>query len=283
MSDNPFGLENERAVGDFGLSMATDLAIAGSVGRHPDNPLNKQPILEYGALWVNVGTLVRNALNAYPTERQKELVPEDLLAASLEDMQALTSFYDQVLPPEYTLEIVFYHNDYSLLERKMTKALPRPIRTKLQTFFHGIQEKAIESLLQEAPYDVRKFRFDIRGEQKHVAILTHQPIDLLNHRSFYSLGLLESHTGVIKGRELWYTKFGRGDDLKPIPFDRAMVQIFGDGNNLLKMYPQKIRRKVLEIAVKRRWSYLTSKEKVIADLKTTKEIELVMLVNDLYR
>lgn len=280
---NPYPITQDREVGEFGLSIATDLAIAGSLGRHPDNPLTTRPVDNYQEVWCNISTLVRNAFGSYASSDQKRLDSQHLIEDVEQDISSIMPLYQQLLPESKQITIKLYHNDYRRVGHELVRARPRTMKTALQKQTFEIQEHATQALLKAYPEDVADFSFYLKGNHGKTLLLTHQPIDLLSRKYFQELALLESHTGKVKTRESWYTKYGKDDALKRIPFDKAMIQIFGDGNNLLSMYPPKIRRKLLDIAQSKRWTHMTTKEKVMANVKASNEIELAMLLSEAYR
>ena len=280
---NPFPTTKEREVGEFGLSIATDLAIAGSLGRHPDNPLTRRPVDDYRGVWCNLATLVRNAYGSYATEDQRRLDSQHLIDDVEQDIQAMMPLYQQILPEDRQVVIRLYYNDYSKVSEVLSRARPRTMKTDLQKQTFELQSDAIRALIEGYPEDVAQFQFHLKGNHGKVLLMTHHPVDLLSRKHFQDVALLESHTGKVKTRDKWYTKYGKDDALKRIPFDQAMIQIFGDGNNLLAMAPPKIRRKLLDIAQKKRWTYMTTKEKVLSNVKSSNEIELAMLLTDAYR
>jgi hypothetical protein len=98
--------------------------------------------------------------------------------------------------------------------------------------------------------------------------LTHVPYDLTNYSNFEKLDLIESHTGVLKSRYEWYTKFYKlGDaDLRIIPFYKKMLLVFGD-RVVIQPSDIKLRRLILEVAQNRRWTQLTTVDKVMHDLE----------------
>lgn len=278
---NLYPTSKEREVGEFGLSISTDLAVAGSIGRHPDNPLTHRPVDDYQEVWFNLSTLVRNAFSSYSSSDQKRLDSQHLIDDTEQDIRAIPSLYEQALPKP--IRVRFYHNDYSKVGSELPRALPRTMKTALQKQTFAIQQDAIKALLEGFGEEIESYRFHLKGSHGKVLVLTHQPVDLLSRRHFQEMGLLESHTGKVKLKDQWYTKYGREPELKRIPFDKAMLQIFGDGNNLLAMYPIKIRRRVLEIATAKRWTHMTTKDKVMANIKAAGEIELLMLLSEAYR
>lgn len=280
---NPYPTHNDREVGEFGLSIATDLAVAGSLGRHPDNPLKTRPVDDYDEVWFNLATLVRNAFGAHTTDDQRRLDSQHLIDAVDQDILILRELYPQVLPDSKQVQVRLYHNDYSTIGKELIRARPRTLKTTLQQQTYALQSDAVKTLAEQYSEEILSFRFTLKGSHGKVLLATHYPTDLLSRKYFMELGLLESHTGAVKSKETWYTKFGKDPGLRRIPFDRAMIQIFGDGNTLLAMYPPKIRRKVLEIATLKRWTYMTTREKVVANIRASKEIELLMMINEAYR
>lgn len=280
---NLFPTNNDRELGEFGLSIATDLAVAGSMGMHPDNPLPKRPVDDYEEVWFNLATLVRNAFEAYSTEDKRRLDSQHVIDDVSEEIRAIPSIYRQVLPDDKQVVVRVYYNNYEKVGRELTRAFARTMKTELQKITFAIMQDAIKGVIENFPEEIDQYAFTLKGNHGKVLLSTHQPVDLLSKKHFRTLGLLESHTGKVKDSSLWYTKFGKDPDLKRIPFDKAMIQIFGDGNNLLSMYPVKVRRKIIEISKDKRWTHMTTREKVVSNIRSAKETELMLLINDAYR
>jgi hypothetical protein len=75
------------------------------------------------------------------------------------------------------------------------------------------------------------------------------------------LVLLESHTGKIKPRGQWYTKYLNGKDLVQIPFNEGFLQVFGDSETFRPM-DIRFRRAILEIAERYKWTAVSTLEKL---------------------
>ena len=121
--------------------------------------------------------------------------------------------------------------------------------------------QTLSAYISSHPNTVKRYTLKILDvEARKALILTHFAYDLLA-KGFSSLHLLESHTGTIKNKFMWYTKYLNGKELSSIPFREDMLQIFGD-NEHFRPWPIKARRQVLELAAKYNWSQVTQNDKV---------------------
>ena len=82
--------------------------------------------------------------------------------------------------------------------------------------------------------------------------------------------MLESYTGQIKERSKWYTKYYQGKDLFRIPFREDLLQVFGDAE-LFKPFPKANRDELVEIAEKRSWTSVTTRDKIKNDIDLIKD------------
>jgi hypothetical protein len=90
-----------------------------------------------------------------------------------------------------------------------------------------------------------------------VLLLTHYPYDLFSSRRFMSMTLLESHTGRLKEKALWHTKYHEGRSLAMIPFREDLIQVFGDAELFAPMRID-LRRELIEVAQKMQWNPTTT-------------------------
>jgi hypothetical protein len=105
--------------------------------------------------------------------------------------------------------------------------------------------------------------------ESRTLMLTHYAIDLLAP-NFKSFDLLESHTGAIKSKHLWYTKYYNGKDYPQLPFREDLLQVFGDNETFRPMAPS-IRKQIIEIAKQYNWSPVSTSEKVEYGLNQIKD------------
>jgi hypothetical protein len=148
-------------------------------------------------------------------------------------------------------------------------------RYKRQTVFRSDttlnqkdERKRMEKSIQQFLDDVGEgylldFDTDLKPEDKaaKVIIQTHIAVDLISWKNFEELDLLESHTGAIKNRSLWYTKYNNGKELSMIPFTQYFLRIFGD-KEFFSPKDSALRKAILEIAVKYNWSPLTTDSRI---------------------
>ena len=274
---NLFDTDN-RVVGDLGLSIATDLAIAGGFGEHPDRPnFDERPLTEYVNLWINVSTLARNVYNSIPSDDRLTTTSHDVTNHVLSDMEIIKTILEQkseVIPK-------FYLCHYKDITKRWDKTLFREVKTQNQINLFKLMEETNKELSKEKT--IEQFDLKLKGTIHKEAILTHMPIDLLWYRDFTELALLESHTGILKKRDLWYTKFTDKGSSSNIPFNPATLKIFGDGNNYIQQMPKKLRQTIVDIGVKRKWTWMTTEDRFKENIKLERDPVLYDLIKNLLK
>lgn len=266
---NPYseGIATRATSTVFPLSVATGLAIESACGVHPDIQVNSAPILKVDQLWVNCRTLFRNFMGALHPDVAKAIVPVFIAQTLIEEMG-----YIESIIREYSkgrTKVVFYLSNYKDIERKYPNARVRGDTTDKQKVYRATLNDTLGNLLEMVPERIRGYDLKIGGNDTHTAhamILTHHAFDLLSHREFKSLVLLESHTGKIKERAQWYTKYQNGKDLARMPFREDLIQVFGDSETFAPM-DIKLRKELIDLAEKHRWNATTTTDKIRANLK----------------
>lgn len=260
--------------GDDGLSIGTSLAIDGLLGRHPDLKVSGVPLEKYKALWVNVSTLTRNIYNALDKEEKKRVVAADLADTLLAEMSIIDGLIKDKSQGRVT--IVFYRNNLDNVKKYLPNAnitVPNENKLITQTIMNNAMDET-EELIDGLIY--KTFDFTIKGFSNSV-ILTHNPIDLLSYYNFNGLTLLESHTGKLKPKSQWGTKLGpmAGENM---PLNGFTIQVFGDGNEKIKMAGLKTRRAVVDIAKDSKWTSVTTLSRIrqtirkVTDSKISEEL-----------
>lgn len=252
---------SDRALGQYPLSIATSLAIESACGIHPEIQVKSPPVLEYDQIWINIKTLYRNFMGALDSYDAGTISPEAVGATLLQEMDQIESIIKGV---SSRTSVVFYVCNYDDLELKYRYATVRKDTSEKQKVFTRIYDSAIKSLTGP---DADKDRFKIfprklkpEGVVK-VMLISHIAYDLLSASAFSEMVLLESHTGKIKERGQWYTKFYNGKDLPMIPFNEGFLQVFGD-TETFRPQDSRFRKAIIEIAEKYKWSQLTTKAKL---------------------
>lgn len=269
-----------REKGQFPVSIGTSLALEGAAGVLEDKEVSPAPLLRAQELWVNMRTLFRNLYGALDSELRLTVGPQHLVPAMLEELDHIREAVNTITG--HRCKTTYYACSYASLPRKFPKALLRVPRTALQKTYHAIESETITQAIRLADEDIRQYDVDIGGSNARVFMLTHCPVDLLSARSFNELFLLESHTGAIKDRRQWHTKLTGGKDLVRIPFDRMTLQMFGDGGQHFMAMPIKIRKVILELAERYKWTQVTTKSKIIYSVRQCRDPALEALVLGLY-
>lgn len=257
---------SERTIGQLPLSVATSLAIESALGIHPEIQVTEAPIKHYTEFWVNLKTLYRNMVGSL----QPDALNMVLGVPMGEEIRSEMDRIDSVIGDEYGVKVVYYACNYNHLQTSHPNARLRMDTTAKQKLFTKTMIDALQHVItaEQPPAHlkiesrVRVFDREIKPKTSvKTLILTHVPLDLCSAKHFGELTLLESHTGAIKEKAQWYTKYLNGKDLARIPFREDLLQIFGD-NETFHPYPIEQRRELLEVAENYKWTSLTTLDKI---------------------
>jgi len=265
----------DRALGTLGISYATSLAIEGasSTGEYLDR--DKPPMVStFEDFWINLRTLIRNAINAFPTIDQISLSSETVIDAVKHDWDTVHELMPMYNPHVKT---VLYLCTYEDLDTKFPLANFKNSNTTKQLHNESLERDTIAYFIENHKTELKLLNSSLAGDKRCV-LLTHLPLDLLSASNFPKLSLLESHTGALKERRDWHTKLSIKKDGPVIPFNKTMLQIFGDGVTLAAQ-PIKIRKLLLAISEKRLWHPLTTQSKIMQDIKLSNDRNLLEFVN----
>lgn len=241
-----------RPVSGFPVSIGTGLALEtifdpiqevyDQARQVPDKP----PPQTYTDYLVNLSTVARNLINAVPTKDLDFIKVSDFLDVFLEEVGYLTTLFQM-----HGLPVQFYVHSYAY-PRHTYKDKLRVAATALQQKQFSISEKCLKSV--KDTNDVLYFDKSVKTyKDSSTLILTHVPWDLLSFSNFKRLDLLESHTGVIKTRSQFNTKYFKfGDkDMSFLPFMEYLLTTFGD-HVMFKPSSLKDREKLYDAMVKKR-------------------------------
>lgn len=257
-----------RAVGKYPISVATSLALESALNEHPELKHKDVPLRKYKQVWVNLRTLFRNLHGSMEPAVANWLDWRGYVIGLYEDMSGISQ-----LLSDHGVEAVFYYSNYKDIQLKYRHALVRADSTDKQKEYTAVLNKAIEEILKNEGPNGRVRLFDLklkhptREQYPESMIVTHYAYDLLSASEFKDLVLLESHTGAIKPKAQWHTKFLNGKDLAQIPFNEAFLQVFGDSQTF-RPIDIKVRRDILAVAEKYKWSSVTTRDKVMYGIST---------------
>lgn len=278
-----------RTVSAFPISVGTSLALesifeASGPSIDPERIIpQKVNITDYAEFWLNISTLYRNILGSLTREDSLRVSPGELaevLDAEIEIIQFLTSQQSS----NFTKPI-FYVSNYQGLKETYPHAIIRTDNTENQKRYRSIHNEAIQKFLKknDGSEHIRVFKRDVVADNRPVALMmTHMAYDLLGSKTFSKLDLIESHTGVLKSKALWYTKYLDGKNLPPLPFSVGLLQILGD-KETFGIRDIKLKKAIIELAKEEKWTPITSRDKIIFDLDKLKNPYFTTIAKELMR
>ena len=264
-----------RTIGAYPLSIGTSLAFESiSVGPlpayDPERAIpDKVNIEKYQCFYVNLATIYRNiigaldkgdALLAHPQELYEVMEHEIAIIAEIVREVSFgkcwTQFYSCTYASQYKNQ---NHNAIQLRQDKtdLQKIATAKFLQTMSLFYKQNDKKVFHQ------YDDT---LQIKNNSTCL-LLTHFPYDLLSYKYSRRMDLLETHTGKLKPRQLWYTKYHKvpGHDLATLPFTEKLLKIFGDGPMFVPL-DIRFRKMILDISIQCRWTPLTTETKIRADL-----------------
>lgn len=277
-----------RDMGTIPLSIGTSLSFQGLYNTHPDlKPSKVLPATMAETLYINVRTLLRNIFSATESDKVTRVKVRDYVQALKDEITDINYF---IQAQEYKLKLFFYLPTYKSLAKHFgNTAELRELKTDLQKeklelekLIFGEIEKEINSLEPERRY-INIIDMEIETKERVSGfILTHLPVDLLFTKGFSKVLLLESHTGKVKGEKDWYTKFS-AEATERIPFNKGTLIFFGDSGGMFKPQHHKARKAMEIIADKYKWTYQTTKDKMLFNLKLGGQGHIEQVLKAMFR
>ena len=215
-------------------------------------------------LWINVRTIVRNLMGAFPGD----LPPYNDLVNSL--MAEMITIREVVEALDNKCNIVWYFTSHKSIEIVFPRANIRYANTEKQREYNRTESK-LTHLLANNTKEIRQFDVKLSGRGADAYILTHHSVDLLSRGTFGKLKLLESHTGALKPQSEWYTKLLNGYNLVGIPFNALTLQVYGDKARF-RPQTRAVKKILTETAIKCDWTSVSTTEKVMYGLDRVNDI-----------
>lgn len=269
---------SNRAVGVYPLSIPTSLAIEGILGVHPDRPTGKNLLPKYEVAWVNVRTLYRNLHNSIAKDQLAGISPDEMYETLTHEIDQ----FERILQAESKgrLAVVFYYCEYANMHKHYPLAFLRTESTPNKIAYSVQEDICMRALLESMGEKIQRYPLKIKTvDNRKALMLTHYPVDLFTDR-IPNKALWESHTGAVKDKFKWYTKYYNGKDLMMIPFREDLIQVFGDNEHFRPM-ASSIRKEIIELAVQSHWSQVTTREKIVYSFEKLKNPETKALMHDL--
>ena len=270
----------DRTTTSFGISIGTGLMLE-SVFDPTKERYDKDRVIptrvdlkKYNGWIINIHTLLRNLIGSFTTKVLlddissqdldkivKEIVNEIYIIKSLCLSSNLKDNYISILIPNYTKLLTKLNKDKDVSKIKYIQNNIKAINL----FSNRLD--SISKIVNTINNDIDKSLIN------NVLITSHYCIDLLMNNS---MSLLESHTGVLKNNHEMYTKYSKSSNLdySRLPMMDIILYIVGD-NTLVNGLKPSIKRKLVELSVSCKWTYRTTREKVLYDLDKDSELKTI--------
>ncbi len=177
----------------------------------------------YNLYAFNIATLLRNIITSVSFKDLVGVSKKQILETLLDEIDFITNFFQS-----NDLHVKFYINSYSYAKNAYKDKIRIPT-TDHQFFIEDINKYCLNSFKKED--DVTHFSKNIHfNRDDSVLVMTHVAFDLLSYSNFHKLDLLESHTGLIKSRKEFNSKYYPlpNRDMSFLPFMEYLLTIFGD-------------------------------------------------------
>lgn len=275
---------SERVMGNNYISIATNMAIDGLYDRLPDKPKERIiPATLGDAVYFNVRTLFRNIWGSMISEYAANVSLYDYVDIIEQEMGNILNTLSEEKHP---LVAIFYAPSYQNLSKEYSNADLKNVKTDKMSHKVLMENRVLAKLKQSDSLQIPIIFNDLdikTGVPYKAFFVTHYPVDLLHTVGFNKTYLLESHTGIVKGPDKWYTKIGTKnlEGGERIPFNRATLQFFGD-SSMFKSQPMSAKKRVAEVAQKYKWNQQTTKARMLDTLRLAGEGQLEMTLRKLW-
>lgn len=254
-------------IGSTGTSVGTHLALESIFFKNidnkfdPDREIPNYNIDNYKTHVWNIYTIVRNVLGAIPHKEKIDILRDPffpkLLASEVNNIATMYMFDTDCRP-------VLFFPDYSRIYRGMNMNKKDGYTKVFEE--HMLVKEALTALKNSGKLkSINNGKgFKLPVFEGRTLITTNLSVDLLNKGN---IDLLESHTGVLKKKYEFNTKYHTiGENkLENIPFMETLLYILGD-KTIIKPMNIIIRRELVKVASEGQWTNRTSREKVFADI-----------------
>lgn len=260
----------ERTISGFPLSIGTSLAFESvfmpTLAPYDPNRVipSRVKILDYQTLWINITTLFRNIVGAVDKQAFLNATIEELASTIEDELNVLNNLLS--VEGKGLCRPSYYWSTYEEVERISVKGFMMRHPTTDGQRYYDSKLKAVLKLLDKRSEEYIAFKGGVVPKTRDRSLIfTHQPYDLVKFSQFDKLDLIESHTGVLKSRSAWNTKYApmAGQSFSNLPFHRKLLLVMGD-KNLIKPFGE-LRKEVLVTAERGMWTPATTEDKVVFD------------------
>lgn len=280
---------SDRTTSAFLLSIGTSLSFESvfkgtNAPYDPDRPIpNKIDINNYDEIWINLFTLFRNIVSSVPSSSVSKLMPDDIAYVLAEEVELIQDVVK--MQTSDSVRVVFYTSSYQNLKSNFKHAKLRDDNTEKQKQMTDLLKESIGIFykMHALSKTFRHYKLYIKDNDtsnKKILLLSNYAFDLLSHKNFSKMDLLESHTGVLKERSKWHTKYLDGKNMPRLPFNECFLQVFGDSQTFHPM-DKVLRKDILDLAEKSNWNPLTTNERIRFTIGNLKNPYFVSILREM--
>lgn len=267
-----------RVTNAANISVGTSLALETIVPHWPVfDPARAAPpkvsLHAYTRVYFNMLTLLRNIHNAIPREVRDSVNSQSLGETLAEEAWEVVSAVQN--SSAGACKGFIYYPSYFGISLKYPMGKLRVPTTPKQKAIHALFDDAasVAAKILETNHKehFKRFKVDLEpGSFGSTLLMTHYSIDLLSEHRFGKCELLESHTGVVKKKNMWYTKLFGGKNYPNMPFNSLTLQVLGDDHQF-HPWESKVKNALVEMSKQHRWSWATTKSKMALDIRGHKD------------
>lgn len=235
-----------RELGTLPLSVGTSMAIEA---------LKVGPSKHYRGLYINLHTLFRNLHGSLPANSSDAIDKNVWIRTIIEEIFMISKIVKEEVSPD--LKVVFYCPTYASIRSVFKKALLRELKTDNQRIYAQVQSEVLLGIKQyiaqiaSQGIDLRFVENSPPRVENGSIIMTHHVVDLVDVP--WDARLLESHTGRLKDRSMWHTKFAGKTDSSMIPFNKLTLSVLGDSTTIAPQ-PLGVRKALYALAMEKKWT-----------------------------
>lgn len=264
---NPF---EDRTI-SFGVSIGTGLSLE-TVFDPPDDvrydkdreiPMVIKPD-DYKYHIYNIYTIARNILSACVIKDKFQLINNKFfLPTVLEEIENINMLYE-----DFKAKPILFMPDYTSLFKKFNK--DKENATTNAVIDYDTMRKIFKNIKPSMDFITTT---SLVATNEKVLLLSNYTIDLLNYKRVPKLDLLESHTGKIKTKAYFNSKYhpiGKRD-MSIIPFTEKLLYLLGD-KTIVKPGKLKLRIDLYKIAEEKNWNNKTTLDKIMYGIKDNPDL-----------
>jgi len=271
----------DRATSGFELSIGTSLAIESifNLRKDPYDKDRKIPnrikLSDYDVHYYNIQTLIRNIISSVIDKKVLlSNIPETISVLTdtvLEEITYLADLYEDPEASKTEFKVYMLNYDKIVTNTKLINYVRVPntdLQILMSTLINGVISKIVGIKGSGVIYN-----YSIPNKYRNVLVTTGISFDLLPWYRFSKFNLLESHTGVLKTRLEFNTKYYSiaKQSMDRFPFQEKLLYMLGD-NSLFKPMNIKVRRKLYQLAQDNKWTSVSTVVKIEHYLKNDDEL-----------